>query len=336
MQVVSNGVTLNSTGLQFTSTSGASGRSVSIAQGQSGNNGDNLVLQAGQGSATGNKTGGNVLLQAGIGGGTGVGGSVLVKAPDAASTSTFQIQNSSSAIYFNADSVNQRISIGLSTSLTAPSLANAALVVTKAEVQGGVLFGSATNYVASNASNQLRFNGTARNSTNITLVPEFPGATMSATGSAANIGTMTSDFCSNGSPAVNTTVCNTAGDIHNYYTWTTTQASAQDYDIFTRWLVPSNFDASAGTLPTIQFSNDRTSVAAGNAVTLTIYNGNAVCGTATSGAGSAGVWALTTYTTGACTITAGTSVLTFDVHLSATTSSPVRIGEILINYQANF
>jgi hypothetical protein len=287
---------------------------------------------------TGNKTGGNVLLQAGIGGGTGVSGSVVVKAADAVSASTFQIQNSSGAVYFNADSVNQRISVGPSASLTAPSLANAALVVTKAEVQGGVLFGSATSNVASNVSNQLRFTGTARNSINVTLAPEFPGATMSATGSGTNIGAMTSDFCSNTGLLVNTAVCTTANDIHNYYSWKNTQASAQDYDIFTRWQVPSNFDTTAGTLPTINYYTSRTT--ASDAVSMTIYattgTSTVQCGTATPATGAANTWKMETYTTGACAITPGSTQLTFDVHLASATNDTARIGEIIINYLANF
>ena len=339
VKVINNGITLNNSSLLFDATGGAgSSRTFSIAAATGAATGDGLVIQAGTGSTTGNTTGGALTLQAGAGGGTGASGTVLVKARDTASTATFQIQNSASVIYFNADSVNQRISIGTSTSLTAPTLAGAALLVTKAEVQGGVLFGSSTNYVSSNGSNQLRFTGTARNSINVTLAPEFPGATMSAAGSGTNIGTMTSDFCSNATLTINTTVCNTANDVHNYYSWKNTQVAAQDYDIFTRWQVPSNFDTTAGTLPTIQYYSDR--VTTSDAVTMTVYATTGAsttqCGTVTSATGAANTWKLETYTTGVCTITAGVTQLTFDIHLVAATSDTARIGEVFINYLSNF
>lgn len=161
---------------------------------------------------------------------------------------------------------------------------------------------------------------------------------MSAAGSGTNIGTMTSDFCSNATLTINTTVCNTANDVHNYYSWKNTQVAAQDYDIFTRWQVPSNFDTTAGTLPTIQYYSDR--VTTSDAVTMTVYATTGAsttqCGTVTSATGAANTWKLETYTTGACTITAGVTQLTFDIHLVAATSDTARIGEVFINYLSNF
>jgi hypothetical protein len=355
LQVTNNGIQLNgganasTNSLQFISTSGATGRTINIAQGQSSQNGDQLALQAGQGSATGNKTGGNLLLQAGAGGGTGASGSVVIKAVDTANTSSFQIQSSGGTAILTADTTaNLRINIPGQTALTAVQLSTASVVASNAEVQGQLHLGTATNYVRNNGTGTaLRFYGTARNTTNVTLVPEFPGAVLSSN-SATNLGTMTSDFCSsvtasggNGGLNVNAaTACATAGDQHNYYTWTNTQAVAQDYDIYTRWQVPSNFDptTTAQGLPNISFYNSRSIITGTNAVTVNVYNGSTLCGTATSGGGGAAAWELKTYTLtgGACTLTPGTSILTFDVHLVSTTGANSRIGEILINYLANF
>jgi hypothetical protein len=62
----------------------------------------------------------------------------------------------------------------------------------------------------------------------VTLSPEFAGATLTGDGSS-NTGTMTSDFCGNDGAGsftdINTGVCNTSGDFHNYYSWTSTGAN---------------------------------------------------------------------------------------------------------------
>ena len=83
--------------------------------------------------------------------------------------------------------------------------------------------------------------GTARHITAVTLAPEYAGATLTGDGTN-NIGTMTSDFCSNtGALAIATAICSVAGDVHNYYSWTATATAVADYDIYVRYQVPSDF-----------------------------------------------------------------------------------------------
>lgn len=262
-----------------------------------------------------------------------------------ASTTAFRIQDTSNNNLLTADtSSNKRVVIGNSiTPINTASGTGDVVVGGNLEVQGKIYFGnSGSNAIyTSGGGGQLRFKGTARNSVAQTLTPEYAGAVMTATGSGANVGTMTSDFCANDGSGtasatyVNTTYCPTTGDYHNYYNWTTSQATAQDYDIFTRWQVPSNYDSS-DAMPTITFYGWRTNTT-NDAVTLTVRKGATVCGTATSVGGSNGAWNQATYSSsGSCgTLTPGT-VLTFDIHLSAATGDHALVGEIGITYNTVF
>jgi len=120
-----------------------------------------------------------------------------------------------------------------------------------AGVSGLVLIGTVTNGASFDAANhQLSLIGTARRATTDTLVPEYAGATLTGNGGGTNIGTMSSDFCSNtGALSIATGVCTTAGDVHNYYSWTTNQGSSQDYDIYVRYQVPNDFGLLAAQQP---------------------------------------------------------------------------------------
>jgi len=96
------------------------------------------------------------------------------------------------------------------------------------------------------------YSGSAMPTKKITLIPEFPGATLTGDGTS-NVGTMTSDFCSKTNtnpPDINTGVCVTAGDLHNYYSWTA--QATNDYDIWIPWQVPSDFGEFASSTA-IQF-----------------------------------------------------------------------------------
>jgi fibronectin-binding autotransporter adhesin len=71
----------------------------------------------------------------------------------------------------------------------------------------------------------------------ITLAPEFAGATFSASGTN-NVGTMYSDHVGGLALA--------QGYKHNYYQWSTDQATAQNYDVVASYQLPSNFSSFAG------------------------------------------------------------------------------------------
>ncbi len=196
-----------------------------------------------------------------------------------------------------------------------------------------VLGGSGNTFTFSETTGPA-YAGTARPTRQVTLSPEYPGATLTADG-GTNTGTMTTDFCEQGAstdiPNTNTGVCNTAGDIHNYYSWTTNQGSAQDYDIWIRWRVPDNFSAWAASNPMLVYGK-RTD-ATNNAVTVYVYD---TAGTLenTGGTQVAGTnWTQTSVEASfAGTYTAG-SYMTIRVVMTADTGGDsVQAGEINLNY----
>lgn len=176
------------------------------------------------------------------------------------------------------------------------------------------------------------YSGTARIARKATLSPEFSGAVLTGDGSD-NTGTLSSDFCEQGAhadiPDTNIAVCNTSGDIHNYYQWGTNQGTAQDYDIWVRWRVPENF-AAWDTNP-IQVYGKRTD-ATNNAVTAFVYD----TAGALNNAGGTQI-AGTTWTQTAVTLSGGTwtpgSYVTLRIVLNADTGGDrVQVGEINLNY----
>ena len=154
---------------------------------------------------------------------------------------------------------------------------------------------------------------------------------------ANNSGTMISDFCSNtvgAVPNTNTGVCNTSGDIHNYYSWDQAGGAAEDYDIWIRWRVPANFSAWATSNPINVYGKRRD--ATNNAVTIYVYDTAGVLEN-TSGTQIAGLtWTQTSVEASfAGTYTAG-SYMTIQIHMvSDAGGDTVQVGEISLDYLSN-
>ncbi len=198
-----------------------------------------------------------------------------------------------------------------------------------------VLGGGGNTYTFDESSGPL-YAGTARPARKQTLSPEYPGATLTADG-GSNSGTMTTDFCEQGAsadvPDTNTSVCNTSGDIHNYYSWTTSQGSAQDYDIWVRWRVPDNF--AAWDSNPIQVYAKRTD-ATNNAVSVYVYDTAGVLENAGGTQVAGTTWTQTAVEASfAGTYTPG-SYLTVRLVLTADTGGDsVQVGEMNLNYLSN-
>jgi hypothetical protein len=194
-----------------------------------------------------------------------------------------------------------------------------------------VRIGTSSDNMSFGAGFEPTLNGSARHTRVVNLSPEFPGATMTADG-ATNSGTMTSDFCGNDGGGsftdIGTGVCNTSGDFHDYYSWTSN--GANDYDVFVRYKVPSDFSAFSASNP-IGFYSKKS--ASGDDVKLTIYtNAGAVCGTGTSMTNTTVTWLSTNYTSSGCSPSAG-DILTLDAHMAvAANGNTVQMGEISISY----
>lgn len=166
------------------------------------------------------------------------------------------------------------------------------------------------------------------------LSPEFEGLTFAADGSN-NVGTLNSGFCSGTSVLnVNTGVCG-ASDEHNYYEWTTAEASAQDYDMYIRYKLPSDFDGFVddNSIKLLGRTNDTTDGSA----QLSIYRGATQCGSTTTINSSNTTWQETNLTgneTG-CSFVAG-DIMTIKIKVTAGTSDTVRVGAFSLNYKSSF
>jgi hypothetical protein len=227
--------------------------------------------------------------------------------------------------------LNNVVQIGVT---TAAQQASNSLITLNTEIQGKIYIGtSAGNISTSSAGAPLRFSGSARNSIQIQLMPEFPGAVMTGDGTN-NVGTMTSDFCS-GSSRLNINVSGSncsANDEHNYYSWTA--QATNDYDIWSRWQVPSNFSAFDTTA--IQFYGWRT--ASTESIVFTVYKNATSCGTVTMGGADANLtWNLKSISSlSGCTINAN-DTLNIRMQMTVGTNNDyVRMGEITINYLSAF
>jgi len=273
----------------------------------------------------------------------------LIVANNGDSTSAFQIQKSSGSAVITADTLNGQVLLGNASSLTglltfnnssgantvgitSGNVTTSYNIILPTAVAGGNNYclvsttGGVTSWVACGA------NATGK----VTLVPEYPGAVMTGDGTS-NTGTMTSDFCSGSSLRNIPSASNpcAASEEHNFYTWVTT--SQNDYDIWVRWQVPSDFSDFAAS-NAIQMYGWRTDSTATTSVTLNLYNSSGtLCGTATNVATGTATWTQTslggTVTASGCSISAG-NVVDFRIQMAANNTT-VRAGEITINYQRN-
>jgi hypothetical protein len=229
--------------------------------------------------------------------------------PLADGTTAFRIQNASGAsTLFTADTSAMQIVIGSTTN--------------------GITF----------SSNGLTYLGTARPSNTITLSPEYAGATFTPDGTS-NSGTLTSDFCSGSTLLnINAAACSlpSTSIAHNYYQWTGTAAGNQDYDVYVRYQMPSDYDT--GSLANLAIWGFGTTTAS-EQVTVGLYTDTqaAACGATTNAVTSNATWIKVTAASplGSCTIVAGDTV-TLKVHLQAAQSNFARAGEISFNYKKKF
>ncbi|MBP7768610.1 hypothetical protein KA082_02125 [Candidatus Woesebacteria bacterium] len=170
--------------------------------------------------------------------------------------------------------------------------------------------------------------------TNITLVPEYAGAALTANGSASIDGSMTSDTTTS------------SDGFKNYYQWSSAQTALQDYTVAVRVKLPSNFaswaTSNAIVLNFVTQSTSNTSNkidldlrnqddTPSSSVTTSTANVSSVAGTWTTVAiddsviddGSAPDW------------DAAGETVTILIKLSSKDSNYVRIGDIVLNYITN-
>ncbi|HEX7368076.1 MAG TPA: hypothetical protein VF261_00260, partial [Candidatus Saccharimonadales bacterium] len=160
----------------------------------------------------------------------------------------------------------------------------------------------------------------------VTLAPEFAGAIFHASGSN-NSGFMTSDYIGGLAAA--------QGYKHNYYQWTTDQATAQNYDIIANYQLPSSFTSFAsGSFKVWVYVDSTTST--GMTFMLQSNNGTSCYVSAQSIEPSAtGTWQQITISDpgNGCTFAANDIVmLDFNLTAIAPDTNTVRLGELQFGY----
>ncbi len=214
-------------------------------------------------------------------------------------TGNFLVQNNSSAALF---SVAGNGSIAIGTAGNGISLSGS----------GGTTTGAFT------------LSGTARNTKTIRLLAEYPSVVLTPDGSN-NLGTMTSGYD------------NTASARMNYYNWTTTQVTNQDYDIVVQVPLPSDFDGWSGSNP-LSITGYTTNTTNGTILVEARDSADVQrCNFVSVTPGSASTWSANN---SACTLSAGTytpgDYMTLRFRLQAPTSGNTRVGNIVLTYNSKF
>jgi len=206
---------------------------------------------------------------------------------------------------------------------------------------GIVTIGSTTNGLVFDVTNGgPTYYGNSRPTKTIVLSPEYSGATLTASGSAATDGSMTSDNSLN------------AGGVgwKNYYQWSSTNASVQDYTVAVRATLPSDFDswqtgACPGTACALEIAYQTgVSGITNNNVSAWIDNAES---TPAQTICSITPYSSTTWSSFGCTstnlatspgiTTAGsTAIILIRLQANSTASALARVGDITLRYYAKF
>lgn len=243
------------------------------------------------------------------------------------SSTAFRVQKASgSDTILTADTSNNRVKIGND---TAASGSDVTLLVLDSATSSNVPTGLAGAMYYDSTNNKFKCyttswvdcdtTGAAGGSTRtVTLVPEYAGGILQADGSNNN-GTMTSAYDSS--------------NRHNYYSWTSTQGTLNDYTIVARTQIPSEYTSGFGTFKVWVYTG--TTSTADNDIKVTVRDGSGTaCVTSSSQiSSSAGVWRQATITLSGCSYAAN-DVITVEIQVFAksTASAEARVGEISYQY----
>ena len=160
------------------------------------------------------------------------------------------------------------------------------------------------------------------------LSAEYPGASLFGDGSS-NTGNMTSDYTNS-----------TTGDRHTYYEWDSGEAGLQDYTIVVRFTLPDNFGVWDATSAIVFDFVTETTTAGNNQIDISVFLETGAAADATDLDNVSGVAATWTDTTiddgllGECDAAGETCVI--EIVMQSLSNNYVRIGDITLNYDANF
>lgn len=169
------------------------------------------------------------------------------------SASAFVVQNASSNSVISADTTSGTVLLGTASALKGQlrfaNATNANMVTlsvgttsasytlnlpTAAPTAGGQCLQTATGSTTDLTFGSCGTGGAASRVKAVTMVPEYTGAIFSPSGSN-NSGFMSTGYAGG--------LTSGQGYKHNYYNWTTDQATAQNYDIVMQYQIPSDFSS---------------------------------------------------------------------------------------------
>ncbi len=195
---------------------------------------------------------------------------------------------------------------------------------------GVVVIGNSTNGITFDPSGNTTaiYTGSARPVKQIVLSPEYAGAALTASGSAATVGFMTSDS----SPSAN---------FRTYYDWTTSPStsSLQQYTVAVRTTLPKDFSAwTTNNAMTMDiYTNLATTTS--NKIDILAYNasnGSMVLVDQAEKSSSAKTWRTLTYNASNLqTMSAGNTIV-FYITMYSDFGMDDQIGDIVLNYLAQF
>ena len=170
-----------------------------------------------------------------------------------------------------------------------------------------------TKFTVSQATGDTVIAGTLRSLASIGLIPEYDNAAPQGDGTD-NFGTLSLKYAS----------------AHNYYEWTTSEPTTQDYDIVVRYRLPDGFSSFDAAAP-IKLWNMVSSTPGSTAIDVTMYDTTGSAVTLNNGATLQNTsWTETTITmTGTPTFTAG-GYVTIIIKMSADQGKVADVGELTL------
>ncbi len=171
----------------------------------------------------------------------------------------------------------------------------------------------------------------------VTLSPEFAGAVLQGSGN----GTMTAGLCSstlniNDGTSGQPTICGT-NETYNYYDWTSSQGTTQNYGIYVSYQLPSNFSSFVASSTSLKGRTDSSNAAVTYDVFRKTSTGLTQCGTSVSvSTGAQSSWqtgsAAGSADPSACSFSAG-DTLVVRVNTSAKSNANAYVGTLNFAYK---
>jgi len=202
---------------------------------------------------------------------------------------------------------------------------------------GTVIIGNNTNGITFDPTGNTPsiYSGSARPTRQIVLSPEYAGAVLTASGSAATNGFMTSDASPSATP--------TTFNFENYYQWTSTQTtptSMQQYTIAVKTTLPKDFSAWATTGNAISADvyTDLTTTTS-NKIDIVAYkqsNGSIVYVDQGEKSSIAKQWKTAGVTSSQVQALSPGDTVIFYITLSARDGLSAMVGDIKLNYLSAF